>query len=935
VKRDATAALLAALGLLVGSAAGAAPTRILLQELPASQRGEISRSVEALVVEALDEVKLKGERRETEVSSPPGSAGAAKAADRLAVIAFRNLRGRVATIDAQGVAIDLGHAQGVQKGMEFAVYHEGAWIGLIRAEQVSASGAVCAPVAGKRTGEGAAAVWGFAPGDEVRQREDALGAGLADEAEARARILGWQREQDGFERERRAFNERGAKIELGLRTSPDVRASLVHLKELTALGTEVRAWRLRYSAWIDKVLKEQEARLAGNPHLAAYRRSLAEGTAIDAEEERWQEVRVGLIRGVFVQYEKIDEIVKSTDEDLKADAKTWARGRPAWEDHVKKRYEVAQDAIDKKDDQINEHSFALDELLGDSERWEAQDRVFLARRAARRDRLVDGLLNRARVALLQGLDLRAARLYRQALALEPMGPSLRAARAGLELSRLRLVLAGESSDERSGFAPPLEVAWKSAAPGELRGGIEIAAGLAVGTFADPDDPERTVVRALRLDAGELAWEALFPGRPGGPALVAEGEVIVASDRGVLYRFRAADGEALAEFDLGVSIGKVGSRILRVGARVIWLATVGVAGAANRDLLARIDLEQPANSRLDAVRGRLIDAQPAAGELLLVAADGLPGDPERAAAVPDGLELALPLIARTGTRPRPPDTTVTALLGGQRPGAGDARLWSIAGVTVQWLGAAPEHLVASVVTVPSRDGVDPVSHVLFLGIGASRGVNWRISLPKRDAVADMVVEGNRAYLLLRDGWLLAVNLKKREVLWTVDLPVASSGGFRWARFLAVGEDDLVFWCGSVEPPWTVYAVSKEGLVSAETTIPRGARALPLWRDGFLYSAERDGSLVARHPARDGQLWRFSPVAAEDFFGPRPPEDIAGRVARETAGLPWDERQRQTWEAAFVPGRAAGRQPLAFAGDRLVFWSSRDRHLYALVPAGGRR
>ena len=843
---------------------------------------------------------LPSEFREVEIDSaePSRGSGGEEKGERtkkegvIEIIAFRDLRGTVTVVGEGEVTIDLGGRDGVVKGMQFAVYRGEEWAGLLRVAAVADTSSVCEPIAGKKISGGEKEKWAFEVGSEVRQRQDVLGAGMANEAEVREKILGWQKEQQGLEREQGDFKERERRIfeELGTTDSPAKKSRL--LAELTDLSGEFRGWRQRFSQWVDGVLKMQEERFAGNPHLASYRRQLEDRYRIESEGALWWEVRMAKLSTIMKILASIPEFTSQEQADAFA-------GR------------------------FYDTVYYFEEIQGDVERWQGQDDIHLPTRRFEEEEFVERILNFARYSLLTGRDRRAARLFRSVAAKESGGSFALAAREGLEEARLKLMLKGEEPEEASTFAPPLATSWEHPCT-DLQGEMKAVEGLLYAfCSSEKAGAEGSELKALALERGKPAWKFAFPGRLGGNWHVGSGEILFASDEGVLYRVDAGTGRLLGEFN-PVSVRNPVSRIVRKGSVVNWI----VAGAGGKSRIYSIDLLDRDHTHASVVNGDVTGVLASGNRLFISASmkkgaskgkglDGFSSPGDLLPGIPLGKSMPLPHIAKT-----PP--MYVAAIGG---GGAMFKSWGVASGSVQWIAQAADLLVLSIVEPLEEEG-ESVSHICFAPLGVGSVKPWRVSLPGRDAVADMKTDGDLAYIVLRDGYLLAVDLVKESVVWKADLPVPATRDFRWSRFLPDRGGDLVIWCGHLEPPWKVYTVDRdEGVVNTETAIVNSLRSMPVFAGGHLFIAGRDGTLRARSLARESGGWSFGPRQSEGHFLPRPlgvPESMS---LGGDGTVTWDDRQRFLYRDAFWSGYRGNREPLFFDGEKLVYWSGPQKLLYA--------
>lgn len=819
-----------------------------------------------------------------------------KKAGEIEIIAFRNLRGSITDIGDEGVTIDVGSEDGVVEGMQFAVYRGEEWAGMLRTTDVAAEKSTCEPIAGLKVSGGKGQGWAFEPGDEVRQREDVLGAGMANEAEVRKKILGWQKEQQGLDREQEDLRDRERQIRFGLSSADSPRKKARLLEELTDLSGEFRSWRQRFSKWVDGVLKMQEDRLAGNPHLASYRRQLKDRYRIESESALWWEVQMGSLKKIMDILADIPEFRSQDEADLFA-------GR------------------------FYDTVYYFQEIQGDVERWQGQDDIYLPMRRFEEEEFAERLLNFARYSLLKGKERRAARLFRSVAEKNPDEAFALAAREGLEQARLKLIMKGEKAEieEESAFAPPLATAWEYPCD-DLRGEMRTVDGLLyMFCSSGAEDGGAGKLTALDLEEGKSAWQFGFPGYLGGDWHVEDGEILFASDRGVLYRLDAGSGRLLGEFSPGNTRNSV-SRILRSGNRIVWLMGSG-SGGTHR--IYSIDLLNRKNLHLVEVEGD-VTAALMRNTMLLIAATGRNREsPGKDSANSSNQFNILPHIPLGRRMPKPssadpPQALLAAI--GSYPAVYKA--WGVASGSIQWMGKAGDLLVFSNVEAPKKNR-EPVSHICMVSFEGGKIKPWRLSIPGRDAVAAMMTEGDRAYIVLRDGYLLAVDLKKQIVEWKADLPVPAAGDFRWTRFLASTGNDLVLWCGSLEPPWKVYTVDREeGVINAEVTITDSLRTKPVLAGGYLYTAGRNGALVARSVTRESDRWSFAPRKSEGHFLPRPLGELESMAPGGDGTVTWDDRQRFLFREAFSSGYPGNREPLFFDGKRLVYWSGPEKLLYAL-------
>ena len=121
------------------------------------------------------------------------------------------------------------------------------------------------------------------------------------------------------------------------------------------------------------------------------------------------------------------------------------------------------------------------------------------------------------------------------------------------------------------------------------------------------------------------------------------------------------------------------------------------------------------------------------------------------------------------------------------------------------------------------------------------IAWSVPLPAVPAAAAAFDDGH-AYVVLRDGQLVAIDLAGGESVWSVEqttsLKPAAGGG---AVFLAQADRIVALEAGNGDVRWTASLGSR-------------ASAPPLWDTGWLVVGVENGDVVALR-ARDGrELWR---------------------------------------------------------------------------------
>lgn len=890
-----------------------------------------------LAVASLTEVKPgKAEAEAGAAAAGEEHKAPAPAPDAISVIAFRGVRGRITAADAGRFEIDAGSAAGVVEGMTFTVTREGRWIGTLQATGVRERSASCAPVAGERTGTGDDAAWAFRAGDEVAQREDVLGAGVADEARMRKQVLALQQEEQKFQQERKELRERERLLVRDYYTKPTLEGMSRFVAGMARLQADDRDLKRRSGEWLDGVLKTREEGV-GNRHFATYREELRRQRVVEDQDAAWQEVMLDIRADMAAFYAAKGSGLEKKREAIEARSKTLAEEEERISERAGDRalsrdrnaaYQLNEqyktftkkvEALRKDIDAFNQEAEKLNgdlrafggriaEVERARERWQAGDEVYTTL-LGRRVRLGnESLANAGRYDLLRGRDARALRTFKLLLASAPEGDLEAQARDGAELAALRLVLRGQNGAEAAGaLAPPLRELWSAAAAGRHVGKMRLAGGLLLAFFAVDNPGAAASGRLVAWDAatGRAAWELPFPGLPLGDWILRPQEVVFATTAGALHRVDAASGAPIGRLDLDAAGQGVPERSrLQPAPRGVWWS-VRVRNGQER--IYGIDFDDPARSGLFLPEGAVAHL----------------------AALGDGLVIA---ERRREAEDKPARTFLALLPWDQLAAPGPLLPVLVDGGNVEWLGVAAGSIVVNTVA----EGTDAATHLCFLDPRDVRDASsgWRVSFEGSHPLADVAPAGERLYALFRDGSLLALEPGARRIAWSGALALPNEDEeVRGGAILGAGKDGVSALTGGATPPWNVSAVDSDGLLLAAEYIPDGAAVPRELVDGRLYTAGRDGSLACTGITRSSD-WESPPERPDSLLLPSP--TAAAALAEQDALLASTAagEERLAYEAlAGTDGPARG-APLLLAGETLFFLTPRDGRLRAYAGSGAR-
>jgi eukaryotic-like serine/threonine-protein kinase len=185
------------------------------------------------------------------------------------------------------------------------------------------------------------------------------------------------------------------------------------------------------------------------------------------------------------------------------------------------------------------------------------------------------------------------------------------------------------------------------------------------------------------------------------------------------------------------------------------------------------------------------------------------------------------------------------------------------------------------------------------------------------IAQAAIDGSIAYVALRDGRLVSVDLSTARVRWTITLAATAA---------PVAGDGLVF----VPLADAVAALSADGTPRWRLPVPSGLSAPLLWRGGWLIAADTAGNVLGVRGS-DGHVMWTTHVSSK----------VRGRAAltADRVYLPLDDGRVAAHDlatGAFVWERAVGGTPgPPLALDDRVFVGSADKFFYCLDAESGKQ
>jgi len=873
--------------------------------------------------------------------------------DEIHVITFGALSGKIESQTSDGIVINIGASDGVENAMEFSVYRRGEWVGLLKVKSMTEKTAVCSPVAGKNTKLDNASSWGFKNGDEVQQREDVLGAGLAREAEARKQLLDWQEKEKTLQDELKTLREREMEVSRSLLSASSAATIVSMSEELKNIHLAYKKWKRNYSDWIEQVLDEQESAFAGNAHIASYRENLKRSREFSAKNSYWRGIKLDINTGIAAYMARQGETLQERREALNAQSADLSERSYKLENRIKSFNNdriKSHTASDEERKSINKDIWALnsdresfdrnvstynqklsatlnelkklrnesDEYVFDYEQWLGGDKVYAHLAGEEKAASVNAALNAGVYYILKGKYAKAEKAFSRALKLTPDNGLSAAAKDGVEHAKLLRTMS-RMKEAKSGAAyKEPRLAWKADVNGVLLGAMEATGGNLYGRFTSPDHGGRgngnSFVAAINEKTGEIVWKHAVKGDFAGNWVVTSDEVIFADRTGVVSRLDANNGNLLSRWNWGAKNLTYDWGYLRWTEHAIeWVAgLVNKDGSSKEVVFFHVDVDAADKSFSASFPGGIADLASSRNVVSIsgrAKKTGEAGNANRNAAI----NLSGSVFVSMDS------------------GKDEFRTTSLKNAFAPWMFTASDGLAVNVLT--EDEGTGQSSNFLYLEGKNQDQMKFpvRLDISGRSPVSDLAVEGETTYVLLHDGLMLALDSKKKVILWSSEVAVPAAGRSYFSKFLSTDGDSLVLFCGSSFPPWLVYNVRKEdGAIESDATISYEPIGKPLFQDKYIYVADQDGALRVVDLASDKTVWKFNSKSEDGLFIPYQRSQRFDSAYDGFKVANSQDLHRETYRNGFASDRNGNSEPLMKTGDFIIYYCRKDKHIYALEP-----